>query len=759
MGFDQRELSPGRLTTSALDGVEQTSSQGIGKQSGVDALQALETQREDGPVGGGAGSVVWSIVLWPEGKPFKLGPFPVTSKAELEFVHQANGGIGRDGKSTPPVGLFSNQAKTEYKFDGKVRAWGQSLKTAFASFRLESLNLDVKVFETSMNTDDLVRRATSKKARQTLIPFETDLVKASHFAPLSEMDLPEPAKSYVREAKAAGYDVRLKVELSIKVKDLLSSVELDDLQKFRTKALQLTDKLKQWADVTDKVLDESEDILKRSKQALKGPPSKDLFKRGLKEGLRDLTKEMDDLAAKTAKNSKLYRKLTKELMERAAGKVLKRVAIRTLTVASRLIPVVGWLMFAYDVLELGYLAYKIYDGTAKFLGGGGELSMWDAFGSSPTPTPQADGEGGQPTGATEGTPRGSDRRSTEGTQLDTGSPAGRLIKGVTRKMEGTQFPPEQLERLLWIAEQGRLTDEKVDAILAKIGDLPSVDAARVLDWLERQLGLAPQDRDRDGILDDVDPDGGRGDGANGNGNRDGKGDGKGKGKGNGIGNGNGRGNRDRNANRDRGAGSGKKTKTSSLDRDGDGQPEFEDYSQDKLERLISDPIAAGLIVVLDEGKLATPVATREGIATPMGRIRAWNPRWRGARGPREAASDGTKTFEIFTHYSIERGDPNALKITALFSYQYAFDPRSKRIEQMTRAQDSFTTTTKRLIAAGETIGETEYFRYQIVKVKPAAKGWSVTFTVLSVKQKLFFEGPDGWTAYEAGQTYTEGVSK
>lgn len=696
---------------------------------------------------------------------------PLDVKIDLELIALVEAGATTpDGtRKAPTTRVMGNELKIETKRKGIIANLKSSLKTSVVGTKLmlNSRPIDLKFFEASVADEQLskVRRSSD------LLDLDTklDLVKASTY--LTSKDLP-----LLGQFAEIGYEGRLKVEFALPLSAIIPDADMAELRRITTKIDDATRRLAEWEKVTGKILDESEDFAQKLKSSgvRKGRFHKNPELADAKRKLRALASELDEVAEDPMIRSKVLRWAARRMVRNQSGKIIARIAAKTLTKLTRLIPIVGWVLFAYDVLELGYLGWNIATGRATFLGGGGEVSLagdiWDSFGDGPTEPLTTDGK-------TDGDGKGdgTDEPTTELAKLskedqaklrDSGSPVGRLIKGIAMEMDESKLTAEHLQRLLQIAADRQLTHEQVGAILAQVAkNAPRSSPEAVLAMLEKLLdnvrSLPTIDTNGDGIADAADTNGDgtpdafdrNGDGqldrpGNGSGNGDGKG--KTNGKGNGNTNGKGKGNTD-------GKGD---TKTKRDGRTGDTNPDAANLPA--LDTIIDDPLAAGLIQLqMTSGGMSDPKPTNFSVATRGGVVRCTAVRFRGGVGPRVVGSDGDMYMEIFVDLAIETGRTGGLTLKQLKTrtYEYGWFAASNSFTRM-RTKPGLPPAIATALARKMSSGASDSVGFKILEQQRAQGGWNVKVQITWVRpDSLVLRTVDGKRKeYEVGQVETYGIT-
>ncbi|MBA3502917.1 MAG: hypothetical protein H0T65_21320, partial [Deltaproteobacteria bacterium] len=651
-----------------------------------------------------------------ENKDFYIGKLKCTFSVKLEHSQVVSGGVNRETETTPSIGLLSSERQGEVDTAGKKLKG--AMKVAFLSGRLklfESFGLDLKLFEASQSTD----KAKSLKDLMTMAP-SLDVVKLSGWL--------QPVKLYpfeeLKRLEAAGIDVRLKAELSVNLDSLLSAAELDDLKKLSTK---VDDAIKRMDDLDRKIFETVDD----GTEKLTDRMAKSRYRKGAlgkknrisKQELRALLKEIDDLKL-PAKKSKIYQTVVKHMLGKRLGSFMARVALRSFTKLTRLIPVVGWVMLAWDLFELGYLAYKIYDGSAKFGIGGAPVSLLDIFDSAPE-APAGD--------ATQEEDAPDESRKDELSKLDadqraqllaTGTPLGRLMKGIATQMPEGDVKVQHLTRLIQIAQAYQLDDKKVDeALKLVIKDGPPASPDKTLDMLENILKTIAQrasiDRDGDGKPD---------------------GDGTGQGSGNGNGKGDGRGDGKQRTGKRNGkqTGNGDRT-TSKRDGSGDGDKEADGPIYD-LEKVLDDPIGQGLVqVLMTSGGLTDPQILRDTFMTQAAVVEITEARFLGGHQKQVKNDQGSMTMEIRLELLVYRNrtDPPALRVQSS-SYGWFEGKGIVRLRDVS-LQGAIASAVKKKLKRGSM----EDVTFDIVDQKRIAGGYNVKVRLTSVRGVLLKQGANG----------------
>lgn len=184
-----------------------------------------------------------------------------------------------------------------------------------------------------------------------------------------------------------------KIEIKVDPADAARLVRMAQLNK---QLVENTKMAKQMQGKIDKIAAENKKIKQQLKRGSKVKPKKrKILNNRLKNNkakLRKLAGKMDKIKGANKGLRKLYSAAAKGLKSkagRAVGGIIKKVGGKLL---ARVIPGIGWLLTAMDVLEAGYLIYQVIAGNAKF-GFGGDSS--GKGGGSEEGAGGSGGEGGE----------------------------------------------------------------------------------------------------------------------------------------------------------------------------------------------------------------------------------------------------------------------------------------------------------------------------------------------------------------------------
>jgi hypothetical protein len=462
-------------------------------------LQQLQSDAKEAPIAKVGKKVTFEI---PGDFKKQIGKLTFNVKGSVEITigpssrtlqEQGSAGIDRvrpaatDVKQTFAVHKLEDRCKTELT---------SALLGVDSSFNLfgNPVPIDFKLFETKVRLDNLEKPVTSALDLWDLVP-EVDLLKVS-----TGVMIP-PSKL---EGIVGGF---FKVEVSLPLKDNFSPEEIDLLRSTSKKLDALKDELGKHMDDIGDFQKAADGRTKDFKKLLKDPASKTRIRK-LRDGLRDLRNKLaDDDNAKIARP--LVRKILQSMMKSRVTRAAAKVALATLKVLSRAVPVIGWALLVYDLFEAGYYIWNIYRGNFIFDPTGQGEEPPGLIGSLFDDSQSTDGDK-QP-GGTSKEPTQGDGTQTDGTQTDgkqtdkqtkpgtdglteeqrerledRSTPAGRLVQLVLLRDFGDRAPPAALLRLLELVSKYQVTDEHVELVRANAERMRG-DPHETLDALEKIL--------------------------------------------------------------------------------------------------------------------------------------------------------------------------------------------------------------------------------------------------------------------------------
>jgi hypothetical protein len=680
--------------------------------------------------------------------PLQLGPLEITVKIELELVDVVSSGLaGKEQDKTKTTNVLMNESKLETKGLKLRDNLKSSYKTTVAGTKLMVFGkpVELKFLEASVDSNQLAKMK-SRREFMDLTP-NLDFVKASTYFSLREV--PQFA-AIAKQFLDGGHDARLKVELSVKLGSLLPDLDRQELQRVSNLLEDAGKRVADWEKTTGKLLDETEDLATKLKSngVRKGRFSKNPELADAKRRLREISKELDEIADDPKVATKVLRKLTSAMIKNRVGRVIAKVALKAMTKLTRLIPVVGWVLFAYDVLELGWLGYNIATGRAKFLGGGESISMmgdlWNGF-ESPGEQPATDEVQREPSEAL------SKLTPEEQAQLaGATTPVARLIKGLVLQVDEKALEPEHVRRLFDLATARKLTDAQVTEILKRIAEnAPKASPDQVLNMLEKildEIATRPTiDSDGDGRLDGVDTDG------NGTADRfdtDGDGvlDGVDK---------DGDGKADKKSGTGAGKGNGKLSPTNVNATKRKGKGDSDDGENLPSEAVVvDDPLSVGLFVMQETaGGISDPAKTDRQIVTRSGVVACKTARFREGFRPRPMGSDGDLYMEVMVELVIGSAS-RAGKVTTKIvnrTYEYGWTKATGRFGRM-RPTERVDTAVVRALKKKVTTGGTKDIGFRILTITEMTNGVRVKIEITSVSGTVARLVDGKMKEYEVGQT-------